>query len=120
MFKNLYWKLIKGPIKFWWQRKIRGFDDSELWDLDHTILEFCIPRIRALSKMTISYPVDVSFEDWQHYLEKMARAMELELEYSGDFFEETPDGEYVENKQLKEEFEEGWELFKKYFFALWD
>ena len=38
--ENFYPWNIWTRIVFWWQRRTRGFDGSDLWSLDHTILKF--------------------------------------------------------------------------------
>ncbi len=144
---DLWWRFVKGPITFWNQRRTRGFDDSELWSLDHTIMEFALPRLKALREMAHGYPAaflygedadwpvmeahdklseaerkradQAAFDAWKRTIRKMERAMELWIKHDGWFYEKKGD-DYVENEKLKAEFEEGWELFHKYFFALWD
>lgn len=39
------------PIKYWWQRRTRGWDDSELWSLDITFAEWFLPRIEKLAEI---------------------------------------------------------------------
>ena len=49
------------------QRIERGFDDTELWNLDTTLLKFLLPRLKEFKKQTNSYPSNVeSFEEWQN------------------------------------------------------
>lgn len=87
------------------QRKERGFDDSELWSLDETIIAFTLPRLRAFRDYTQSFPLDdsvSSFEDWQKAIDKMIFAMEN----YGTFI-------------YQNEVDEGIDLFLKYFKTLW-
>jgi hypothetical protein len=154
--ENFYPWNIWTRIVFWGQRRTRGFDESDLWSLDRTILKFCIPRLRALAALPPAgfpgilldelggeiegYDADIStFEaydnlppekqkilddrcalEWQEILRKMARAMEIYVETDGSYLVCKPDGVWEPDPGLEAEFEEGWELFKKYFFALWD
>lgn len=85
------------------QRLERGFDDTELWNLDSTILKFTLPRLKRFRECTIGYPSDFkSYEEWQVCLEKMINAIEKILE------DDKSDEAYKD-----------FELFKKYFFDLW-
>jgi hypothetical protein len=129
-------------VRFWFQRRTRGFDDSELWSLDHTILAFALPRLRRFREISHSFPADffdthpcerwrLSGEDakketdqgherWLSTIKKMERAIELHLEHDGVFLVRNEAGRWTECKELKAEFDEGWDLFCKYFFNLWD
>ena len=85
------------------QRIERGFDDTELWNLDSTILKFVLPRLKRFKECTIGYPSSFNtYEEWIACLEKMINSIEAILEDSheeADF--------------------EGFELFKEHFFHLW-
>ena len=45
--KDWWWNYIERPVKFFWQRRTRGFDDPELWSLDNTLAEYILPRLKA-------------------------------------------------------------------------
>jgi hypothetical protein len=131
-----YWNTREFP-KRWWQRQTRGFDYRELWGLDYTILKFILPRLKAFKDTPPhGYPGDLqwpngydwdkeqaqtkeeseiasdkAYKEWMTILNKMIRAIELWLKHDGMFMKE--------ESELEKEFEEGWELFHKYFFALW-
>jgi hypothetical protein len=134
---HVLWCLGGRALTFWWQRRTRGFDDSELWSLDYTMCKFMAPRLRALQEMVNGYPSDLLYGEnfseeafqafhalpveeqqrrsaetmalWKEMLGKMARAMELWVE----------NDTWLEDDQ-KREWEEGMELFHKYLFGLWD
>lgn len=78
--------IIKGRrLKWWIQRRRRGFDDRELWSLDYTFAEFAAPRLRELAKRIHGCPTDLVKNDdvdkacmtWQRHINMMARAFEL-------------------------------------------
>jgi hypothetical protein len=101
---------FKRAVRFWWQRRTRGFDDAELWNLDFTFCEFIIPRLKAFRSRVCSYPVPAgSLEEWEKILDKMIFALELWVNRNG----------WVKDED-KEKYEEGKDLFFKYFFTLWD
>ncbi len=135
------------------QRRIRGFDDSELWSLDDTILRFILPRLkrfRATDRAGWPGPEQIfdidyeefqklndlgredlnqrSIEEWDRILDKMIRALELQIEHDGIFQKLNPEwkegdprrDQYIKAPELEDEYKEGWALFIKWFHALWD
>jgi hypothetical protein len=86
------------------QRIERGFDDTELWNLDTTLLKFLLPRLKEFKKQTKSYPSNVeSFEEWQNILQKMIDAIEYNI---------------YGNYNI-EEYNEKFKLLQEYIFDLW-
>lgn len=86
------------------QRIERGFDDTELWNLDTTLLKFLLPRLKEFKKQTKSYPSSVeSFEEWQNILQKMIDAIEYNI---------------YGNYNI-EEYNEKFKLLQEYIFDLW-
>lgn len=79
--KRIY-KTIKGIIQRFFQRIIRGFDDSETWSLNNKILEFIQPRLQRLGEITIAYPENYkSLEDWKNELIKMSSLLNELIKY---------------------------------------
>lgn len=98
---NFSLDLSEKEEKFKEQRLERGFDDTELWNLDMTILKFILPRLKAFKEATIGYPGDFNnLEEWIKCIDKMIKSIEqiLNDECNADY--------------------EGFELFKKNFFGL--
>ena len=99
------------------QRMIRGFDDTELWNLDYTIIKFILPRLKEFKKLSIgSYPSEVGTEEkWQEILGKIILGFEYYLEK--DRF----DAEMTDNEANGRMFvmEEAFDLFRKHFSNLW-
>jgi len=132
---------IKRRVKFFWQRRFRGFDDGELWNLDHRITEFILPRLKAYRDLPpMGYPGPapgedeqlpegikggVTYEQWLETLDKMIEAMELSLteinfDYSIKDKEERHNKWREENDEMARKIEEGRMLFCKYWSAIWD
>lgn len=90
------------------QRKERGFDDTETWNLFHSIAEYVLPRLIVFKAQTITRPIDVPETDWSKKLGKMITAFELlaKDDYLGD---------EVKFKKIRK----GLKLFHKYYFNLW-
>jgi len=93
------------------QRIKRGFDDSETWCLASTIARFILPRLKRFKDITIAYPGEIETpRDWSNIVEKMIVAFELVL---GD------DASWMWSEEEKKQFEEGMDLFKKWYLGLW-
>lgn len=60
------------------QRKLRGFDDTELWDLDLTIAKFILPRLKRFIECTIAYPAQEysSLEEYKKDLNEIVWYLE--------------------------------------------
>lgn len=122
---------IMFNIKMWWQRKTRGWADTDIWNLETTAAEWILPRLKALRENTIGYPTELeSFESWEAILDEMIFGFEFYLkegeEYDRRCFS-------VKKKVSEEEFkirlaeyetdrdraQRGRELFGKWFGSLW-
>lgn len=102
---------IKRNIRFFFQRLFRGFDDSETWSLDCILAKHILPRLKRFKQVNIAYPTDLSFVQWNEYLDEMIYAFEYyasEKIYQFDFKPE----EYQRVQQ-------GLKLFSQYYGGLW-
>ena len=95
-------------IKWWWQRRTRGWDNRDLWSLDITVFEFLLPRLKKFAVSSKGYPMDTTSEGWDEELAKMIRSIELWL-----------DGDGWVGPENREEFEVGWRLLTERFFHMW-
>jgi hypothetical protein len=56
---------IKQAIKWWFQRRTRGFDDSDMWGLDYSLAKLILPRLQVFYKraqdprIISGYPIDL-------------------------------------------------------------
>ncbi len=102
------------------QRKERGFDDRELWSLDHTIAKFVLPRLVAFKEGRFGYPGHLNEEKWDKILDQMIYAMQVvNDEWSG---KEIVEIAYSSATKLKKHFrdvDKGIKLFGEYFRHLW-
>ena len=90
------------------QREERGWDDTELWNLDHTIARFVYPRLKRFIELEPkSYPTDFTYEEWIETLKKMLYSFECIVNDSI-------------NREEYNKVQEGFELFGKYFQTIWD
>jgi hypothetical protein len=100
---------LPRALRFWWQRRSRGWDDSETWSLDSTASEFILPRLKRFKTITIAYPGDLTPGSWDEILDKMIAAFEFgasEERWSAS------QEEYAKHQ-------EGLDLFAQYFWHLW-
>ena len=61
---------------FWWQRRTRGWDDSETWSLDRTLARYIAPRLRRFREVSCGYPCDMTETEWSESLSKMQTAFD--------------------------------------------
>lgn len=101
-------KKDKRQKKWKKQRKARGFDDTELWNLENTIAKFILPRLQRFKSVSSTYPGGMTPEEWDAKLDKMITAFSLIY-----------DDNYSIDADREAEIEEGLKLFGKYFRALW-
>lgn len=97
---------LSRSLRFWWQRRTRGWDDSETWSLDSTIAEFTLPRLRRFREITIAHPSELTPEQWNHVLDELIWLMEI-----------TADGDLVGVDDARRR--EACRLLGEYFHALW-
>ena len=88
------------------QREEYGFDEREIWDLKIVISAFLFPRLRMFAGSFNSYPLGLTPLSWTEAVDKMAHAFERIVK--------------DDSEDQWEEVEEGLDLFRKYFFHLWD
>ena len=103
---------IKRGIKWFWQRKTRGWDDREIYSLDITIAQFIIPRLKFYHDNYGGCPSGLTEEKWKEIVGKILHTFELiadekHLPGSEDF------------EKYDEIMQEGLDLFRQYYFSLW-
>ncbi len=88
----------------------QGFDDTELWSLDHTIIRFIYPRLKRFVETYSHYTVTEGNEDYTEML-KALKGIELyynNLETNIDY-----------DSPIHKEIEEGLASLAKIFRSLW-
>ena len=114
---NIYW-FFKLNIESVWSA-IRSFRyflknkvyDYQVYNLDNNIAKFVLPRLKLLRKDINGYPESVgSFENWLTILDKVIWSFERELDWT----------DYQKTKKDFKKYEEGIELFGKYWRQFWD
>ncbi len=104
---------IKSWIKKKYQKLTRGYSDEELWNLDATIAEWIVPRLKTFKEKNCGYPIGVSSkEEWDEELETMIQAFEYYLQ---DPFSVNAEERERQDKIIAK----GFELFGKRIRNLW-
>ena len=84
---------LKRAIKFWWQRRTRGWDDSQTRNLDTHIAKFVYPRLKRFKELNNGYPCELTPEEWDERLDSMIYAMEVQSDEERCFFNNDVDWE---------------------------
>ena len=104
------WFLFKRGMRYWWQRRVRGWDDSETWSLDHSLAKHIAPRLKRFKALNIAYPPSMKPEHWDRVLDMMIESFDLQSDPNMDWqFEE------VGRRKVRA----GLFLFHRYYFDLW-
>lgn len=111
---------IKRPIKFLYQRKTRGWDDSDTWNLDMTFAEYALPRIKRYKEIKIGYPARLkNMNEWDKILDQIIEMFEMIL--NEDKYIDYTNSKNVQKdiKAYEKKIDKGLKLFSKYFTNLW-
>lgn len=122
-------RLEDFPLEVKWklQRITRGYSDSDLWSLDHFLVEKIRTPLKAFVKMEcesgMTLPSDFSTDPaaWLEVLQKMEYAFDSVWLEDHDF--DNRKQRNMNSDQLVEhekKVQEGFELFGKYFRSLWE
>ncbi len=116
-YKETWWWLcrkvrairsIPRRIGWFWQRGRRGYSDADTWSFDHYLSVVIAGGVRQLAERNFSYPCDgITAEEWKEVLHKIA-----------DGLESTVTHPYTDSAY--EQWEESMDLFRRYYFDLWD
>jgi hypothetical protein len=126
-----YLDMLPRRIYWFFQRGYRGHGDNDTWDFDLYLAKLIVGGLKQLKKYHHGCPSDIynkykdrkdltedklAVKEWKTNLDIMIRGFEVVPE----LFEI----KVFKNKTLKEgyeyEFERGLDVFKKYYFNLWD
>ena len=91
---------IKRMVKFFFQRRIRGFDDSETWDLGDKFYKWIYPRLKRYAEISQGYPLDCkTHKEWVDKLNKRVKQLESFID-TNEF--EFNDWSYIPKKELED------------------
>ena len=73
---------VKHHTKWFIQRRIRGFDDREIWNIDNTFYNWLLPRLKRFTEKSVCYPCSYkSMSSWQKELINRTKQLELIVKY---------------------------------------
>lgn len=105
----------------------KSIKDEELWNLDRTIAQFVLPRLIAFKKKYGNnapnpfFPnFDKKHENWEKEVEKGIKEWNIVLDKMICAMESCVAESYMVDYGNNHDVEEGFQLFGKYFQALWD
>ena len=105
------------------RKKKDKITSKELWNLDVTIIEWLVPRLKAFREQTDGYPGDVTWDEWMSILDKIITGLEAyqaERTWDDNVSKEINmecDRIFYSNKNA--EFQEAMRLLAKHFKSLW-
>lgn len=85
---DYYYCDFKFAVKSWWQRRTKGYANSECWNLANSTSEWILPRLKYLRDNFCSVPPNLEVsdtdkyltsEEWKDRLDKMIYAFEFIL-----------------------------------------
>lgn len=91
------------------QREERGFDNTELWNLDVSIARFIRPRLIAFKKTCQSHPASLDEASWTAAIDSMIEAFDLYAQ-----------GTLMHSTENQAKIDVGLQNFQKYFQHLWN
>ena len=114
--RGVWWDLRRR-----WQRFLRGYAWTDVWNLDSWFINTVEPMLRHLQKEGMGYPFGYEPEEWAERLGQMADHLHLMDEEN--VVEEVFGGDYIAreiNDVMKDHCEKFFEMFSKDFYNLWD
>ncbi len=68
-------------VKRWLQHRVqkltKGYSDDETWDLDYTLAEFLLPRLKRFKQLNTGHPMGMTEAEWEQYLDDMIWALQF-------------------------------------------
>ena len=129
-FDFLRWNTLKSSVKYWFQRRTRGWDDSETWSMDYSIAKLVALRLKTFKQKVLKSEAVPGFlflqneiespsgelmnkrlKEWIEVIDKIILAFDLIIEKKGDY--------WGDDYKLDKRIEEGLALFRKHYFDLW-
>jgi len=136
------WKFFKSCYRqcnYAWQR-VFSFDERIVWSIDDHLAKSIPQWVRKLKETQIGYPMSMyseedfidnnynttedsdkrAIEKWNNILDQIAEGFEAYTKIEDEVLYPTKPGYEELYKELSEKYENGFDLFRKYFSDLWD
>lgn len=66
--------LWRRAVRYWFQRRTKGWDDSVTWNLDRQIAAYMAPRLMRFRDLNNGYPSDMTEDNWNGLIDEMVWA----------------------------------------------
>ena len=120
-----------------WTPEEKEDTEKELWNLDVTLTEFILPRLKAFKEMDRKgYPIIEGIDPqdekktriiWEGILDDMIKGFEAHLRLvknspynEGDEIDYVSEKEEQKEKENQATIDKGFKLFARYYMSLWD
>jgi len=129
--------------KYFIQRGLRGYSDKDVWNFDYYLSEIIIKGLKDLKNQVHGFPYDFSSKDgkevdlegWKNVLNEIIWTFEVTKKIQNSkwykwnykekrnkslqkFIQRT--NKHVMTSEEIKRYNNGWKLFQKYYFNLWD
>lgn len=92
---------VKHHTKWFIQRRIRGFDDREIWNIDNTFYKWLLPRLKRFSEKNVGYPCRYkSMSSWQKEIVNRVKQLELIVNYDCSEHEFPCPEQYLSSREI--------------------
>lgn len=108
---------LPGNIRAFIQRGKRGWADSDIWSFDSYLSTVIMEGLIHLKKYKSGVPTKTKYKcyskkEWNLILDKMIQTFKIANKQSDSYI--------ILTKKQQKEYDEGFKLFHKHFFNLWD
>lgn len=74
-------RYIFYKLKYFFQRRFRGWDDRVVYNLDYETFVFLAPRLKRFAELTVTYPAKFkSLDEWKKELNDIVKDMEYTID----------------------------------------
>ena len=67
----------KRILKYFYQRKTRGFSDKETWNVQHEFAKWVVPRLKRFKEVNNGYPYELTEEEWDNVLDEIIEGFSI-------------------------------------------
>lgn len=108
--------VLINKLKYFWQKRTRGWSDDELFNLDYEIAKFVLPRLKGFRANVVGWPSEIHRACGEDDAKAKAQ-WEVELDQMIKAFEIVSNGGSCIDSKIKE-VQKGLDLFAKRFQSL--
>ena len=106
----------KRYVRYSIQLRENGFCDPETWSLDNTICRFILPRLIRFKQINNGYPPLLTPKKWDKMLDQMIFTFDWSLNCEDDKYDKLTT---IQKNKNWLKYEQGMQIFVKYFRHLW-